>query len=89
MNNFLIRWHDSGREPTEKPNPNYPNGVDLDVTHGMKPSCLVKLPYPAKRCGLYYVKCVQCGVKAAITTAGRPDDPCSVRLPCKTNISNN
>jgi C4-type Zn-finger protein len=44
-----------------------------------------ELPYPAKRCGLFLVICDKCGYSAAITTAGRPDDPRKVTLPCKLN----
>jgi hypothetical protein len=74
-----INWIDHGREPTQKPNPDYPDGIDLDS--GERPACKVELPYPAKRCGVYIVKC-DCGVTIAITTAGRPDDPRSVMVPC-------
>ena len=41
------------------------------------------LPYPAKRCGQYYVECRICGFNAIITTAGRPDDPqIIIKMPC-------
>jgi C4-type Zn-finger protein len=46
---------------------------------------MTELPYPAKRCGIYLVVCERCGYSAAITTAGRPDDPRKVTLPCKLN----
>jgi hypothetical protein len=80
---FKIKWVDAGREPTQTPNPDYPEGIDIDLTKDGEPSCHTELPYPAKRCGYYYVECRVCGRNAAITTAGRPDDPRSVRLPCK------
>ncbi len=83
---FKIRWIDRGREPQCAPNPLYPNGIDAAcTTPSTSPSlgqCRVDLPYPAKRCGLYLVKCETCGFTAAITTAGRSDDPRSVKLPC-------
>jgi hypothetical protein len=79
---FLIRWLDAGREPIAAPNPAYPAGIDLDVTDGRTPACTVILPYPAKRCGHYEIFCSQCQFAAAITTAGRPDDPRSVKIPC-------
>jgi hypothetical protein len=81
---FKIEWIDRGREPKCVPNPAYPNGVDLDTAKMFgTPTCHTKLPYPAKRCGLYYVECNICGSNALITTAGRPDDPRSVDMLCK------
>jgi hypothetical protein len=81
---FKIDWIDRGREPQCPPNPAYPNGVDLDGALKLGvPTCKTDLPYPAKRCGLYYVECRLCGCNALITTAGRPDDPRSVVMPCK------
>ena len=79
---FFIRWLDAGREPQSAPDPAYPVGIDLDVTNGRTPACTVILPYPAKRCGHYEVICTECKFSAAITTAGRPDDPRSVKIPC-------
>lgn len=76
-----VVWHDSGLEPKAKPNPAYPNGIDLDS--GQRPACLVNLPYPAKRVGTYIIECEVCGIRMGITTAGRPDDPRSVQVPCK------
>jgi hypothetical protein len=80
--NASVKWHDLHREPRCAPNPDYPNGIDLNVTNGAELSCLVELPYPAKRCGYYEVRCHNCGFSLICTTAGRPDDPRSVRLPC-------
>jgi hypothetical protein len=78
-----VNWIDGFREPKAKPNPAYPNGVDLDMTRGVAPFCQTKLPYPAPRCGQFTVICDVCGMSAVITTAGRPDDPRSVKLACK------
>jgi hypothetical protein len=80
---LTVKWIDRGREPTEKPNPNYPNGIDLDQTIVGQRSCKTDLPYPAKRCGYYVVHCLKCKYTTIITTAGRPDDPKSVKVPCK------
>jgi hypothetical protein len=80
---FEVKWIDGEREPTCVPDLRYPDGVDLDVTGGKEPACVCSLPYPAKRCGHYYIECKQCGVNALITTAGRIDDPKSIKLPCK------
>ena len=78
---FDVMWLDHGREPLHPPDPRYPEGTDIEI--GGSPSCFVKLPYPAKRCGLFIVRCRVCGFSAGVTTAGRPDDPRSVKLPCK------
>lgn len=77
-----IEWIDGGQEPKVKANPQFPDGVDLDVSKGAK-SCSTALPYPAKRIGSYLVECDVCGINALITTAGRADDPRSVTLPCR------
>jgi hypothetical protein len=77
-----FEWIDGNREPKVKPDPAFPIGKDLDISDG-RPSCKTALPYPAKRIGHYLVKCDVCGTNALITTAGRPDDPRSVTLPCK------
>ena len=86
---WRIRWHDSGREPQVAPNPAYPEGTDVVmlVDH-RQPHCSTPLPYPARRCGYYEVHCRICGLRAAVTTAGRPDDPRSVTLPCKERHDN-
>jgi hypothetical protein len=76
-----VLWIDHQREPQERPDPDFPEGIDLDT--GSRPACKAELPYPAKRCGVYFVDCDVCGTTVAVTTAGRPDDPKSVMVPCK------
>jgi hypothetical protein len=83
MSHHKIVWKDRGLEPREQPNPEYPEGIDLDISGGVTPACVVTLPYPARRIGLYLVECELCGVRVACTTAGRPDDPRSVKIACK------
>lgn len=78
-----IVWVDSGREPQCPPNPAFPNGVVSDISGGAENTCDVSLPYPAKRCGQYVIKCGCCKSLTIVTTAGRPDDPKLVRLGCK------
>lgn len=78
-----VQWIDSGREPTQPPNPNYPHGLDVDVSDGKAKTCSVSLPYPAKRCGAYYLECETCGITCLVTTAGRIDDPRSVKVACR------
>jgi hypothetical protein len=77
-----VTWRDGGREPQCEPNPNYPEGIDLDASDGAARTCVAKLPYPAKRCGHFLVKCRACGSRVACTTAGRPDDPRSIKIAC-------
>lgn len=81
---FTIQWLDLKREPQHPPNPQFPNGlhITLHAAPGI-PKCKVELPYPAKRCGVYTVRCNWCGFKLGITTAGRTDDPRSVEIMCK------
>lgn len=80
---FVIDWLDAGSEPTQKPNPNFPEGIDLDLSAGAETTCSTPLPYPAKRIGAYVIECRACGRRVGCTTAGRPDDPRSVKLACK------
>lgn len=77
-----VEWIDAHREPKQEPNPKYPNGVSIDVSRGAAKACEVALPYPAKRIGIYVVTCAECDFKGAFTTAGRPDDPISVKVAC-------
>jgi hypothetical protein len=83
MKNLKVTWHDAGREPRSPPNPDYPEGIDLDLSRGTSKTCQTALPYPAKRCGQYLIACETCGLSTVVTTAGRVDDPRSVKLRCK------
>lgn len=84
MKQFDIEWIDRGREPQCPPDPDFPRGKDVDLRQSaIERGCTVILPYPAKRCGLYVVTCGKCGLRIAITTAGRPDDPHKITIPCK------
>lgn len=78
-----IKWIDRGFEPRNRADPRYPTGIDLDLSDGASVTCRATLPYPAKRCGFYSVTCKLCGFSGLITTAGRIDDPRSVRVACK------
>ena len=79
---FSIEWVDRGYEPQNPADPDYPDGVYFGFPIPGRPSCKVDLPYPAKRCGLYVVRCRRCGIRIGITTAGRRDDPRSVTFIC-------
>lgn len=78
-----VEWLDGRREPRNPPDPRYPEGIDLNYSIANWPSCRTDLPYPAKRIGDYVITCSRCGLRAVVTTAGRADDPRSVRLKCK------
>lgn len=96
-----VEWFDEGREPRNPPDPRYPDGIDIDQTSHVRidvksgavippdpdrKSCFTFLrPYPTPRCGKFLVKCDVCGQTVMVTTAGRRDDPRSLRLPCKVN----
>ncbi len=83
---ITVQFLDSGHEPTEPANPSYPKGMDVDLRpHVLAKGCCRNLPYPAPRCGSYVVVCETCGYRAAISVAGREDDPRTVTMPCKAN----
>ena len=79
-----ITFEPSGRGKAQcAADPRYPSGIAIDGSTPNAPSCLVLLPYPAPECGLWMVGCDECGLLTAITAAGRPDDPISVKMNCK------
>lgn len=80
-------WIDGKRWPKNRPDPRYPDGIDVDGSRGAAMNCFTQLPYPAKRCGHYLVTCDLCGQRAVVTTAGRKDDPRSVRIACRRKPS--
>lgn len=81
---FEVIWLDDGRDPKCPPNPDYPKGIDVVVTKDgdTEKLCVADLPYPAKRCGMYIVKCKLCGYTVMLTTAGRADDPRRITFSC-------
>jgi hypothetical protein len=82
---LTVRWIDGKREPVCPPNPLYPNGIDIDLSRGASVTCSAALPYPALRIGGFAIDCPVCGQSAYITTAGRADDPRSIKVACKAN----
>jgi hypothetical protein len=81
MGQIEISWLSRHRKAQTAADPNHPNGRDIDG--GQRPACKVELQYPAECVGLYYVECLDCKSNMLITTAGRPDDPKTVMLPCR------
>lgn len=77
-----VEWIDGKREPQCAPNPEYPNGIAVDASGGAEKTCTVELPYPARRIGRYMVECPVCGARTMCTTAGRTDDPKSIKVAC-------
>jgi hypothetical protein len=80
---FKVEFLDSGREPKDKPDPAFPEGRHIVVSDQIQKACTRNLPYPAPRCGTYRVTCEVCGYVAAISVAGRTDDPRILTIPCK------
>lgn len=78
-----VLFIDSGREPTQKPDPKHPNGKRINLATVLQKTCTRNLPYPAPRCGAYEVTCRKCGYRAIVTVAGRADDPSMITMPCK------
>ncbi len=87
--NHSVTFRRNGRGKARcKPNPEYPNGIALDASAPDSLTCSVELPYPAPECGWWEVRCRECTASVAITAAGRPDDPVSVRISCAWNNAN-
>ena len=83
LQSMQVHWIDRGREPQCPPNPLYPDGIDVDCSGGAIATCTVDLPYPARRCGEYLINCETCGQTIVVTTAGRRDDPRTVKIACQ------
>ena len=83
MEQIEVEFIDSGREPKCQPDPHFPSGIDVDCSEGASLTCTVPIPYPAPRCGVMVARCSKCGMSVGLTTAGRPDDPRSLKMACK------
>ena len=81
---FWARWVDQERVSTYPADPAYPHGAAIDVALDAAHACRLALPSPTVGCGLWVIKCRRCHYALCVGTAGRPDDPCSVRIPCKS-----
>ena len=84
-----VEFQPSGRGKAKcAANPDYPEGVAVDISNGASATCAIDLPYPAPECGTYIVKCHLCRLAVALTAAGRPDDPTRLVMPCNLSIAN-
>lgn len=87
-----ITWvpRSGGRKPEVPPSPAFPNGKHLvALPQPDAPSCRGELPYvmwqedgTGRGLGLLMITCRRCGMRSAVTTAGRPDDPISLTQNC-------
>jgi hypothetical protein len=80
---LTAEWIDRGVNPQNPPNPNYPFGIDIDSSHGASATCSTTLRHPTPRCGYWKVSCDTCDQVVVVTTAGRADDPRSIKLACR------
>ena len=83
---FICTFLDSGRKAQCPPDPDYPDGMVIDQ-EGVEKTCKVEVPYPSPGCGVLIVRCIECGLKVAVTVAGRPDDVRLIVMPCKVGNS--
>ena len=81
--NLKVYFLDQKRQAVCEANPRFPNGCHVDLSDGAPVTCTAQLEYPAKGCGIWTVICSACGLRIALTTAGRVDDPRSVTVACK------
>lgn len=80
---FSVEWTGTGRKAQVPPNPNLPEGLIVVLAAGKVPVCGLDLPYPAPEVGRFSIQCRICGIKVALTAAGRADDPRVVIVACK------
>jgi hypothetical protein len=80
---LIVTWKSDGRRAEHPANPDFPNGMRLDVSSGREPSCEADFTYPAPACGTWVVNCHTCGFSGIATAAGRSDDPRSIRVACR------
>ena len=83
MNRLRAEWFGYGRQARHPPDPAYPNGVTRDLSRGAGRACTIDLPWPAPECGQWLVTCPDCGLRIAVTAAGRADDPRRLTFPCR------
>lgn len=77
-----IEWRGTNRVAECRPDPRWPAGKPIDASEPGRPTCTVRLPYPAPCIGVHVVICEICGMRVGTTAAGRPDDPTSITFNC-------
>ena len=80
-----VLWFDRTLARSDAPDPEYPEGVDLDLCRDIGPACWTALRYPARGPGYYHIACTRCGSATGCMTKGQTDDPRSIRLPCRVS----
>ena len=81
---FNIRWIDGDNIKTiTRPDPAYPDGINLDQSSGQRPACRVILSYPAIGRGSHFGFCELCGNSFMVLANGAVDDPRSVTVACE------
>lgn len=93
MTKLFVSWHSAGGKAQCPPDPDFPNGKPVEIAflpaEGDVSVCdEIELQHPAPERGLWVIECAVCGRKAAITAAGRPDDPSTVRVSCPMKKEN-
>ena len=83
---FTFEWIKRGDRPINPPNPDYPNGIEVNMRLRPGPVCHIDLPYPAKEVGTHIITCNECGRRVAITAASRADDPRVLVVTCKKTL---
>lgn len=84
---FEIAWMVRGDGISRsKADPAFPDGMDVDLSKDAALTCSVALPYPARCVGTHLLICKLCGVRVAVTAAGRADDPRTVRVACMNMV---
>jgi hypothetical protein len=76
------RWISRHRKPTQPSDSMYPDGIDVDASRG-RAFCSITLDHPTAECGLWIVTCDVCNQRILLTTAGRLDDPRSLKMACR------
>jgi hypothetical protein len=80
-----VTWKGTGQQPTQPPNPEFPNGCEVHLAAPDQPTCAASLPYPAPCIGGHLIECSRCGARVAVSAAGRPDDPHTVHIRCRAD----
>lgn len=85
MNAFTISWVPRSLDgPKEPSNPNFPEGIVMDLSNGAADICTVDLPYPAPGVGCHVMICRICHTRVMASAANRPDDPKRLTIACKS-----